>query len=189
MRESGYTPIPEEEYPKIAQRRLNGETLQSIADDYDVTRERIRQIAKQVNPEIPIKLKRARRAEESKAAEERLAKRFIQACQKAIEEDRKCYSCGGWILRPGAGAVNCSEECSRAYVILRYVDDPQAHRQNIANSILNHPEKHPPTRIEWAESVLSGENTERNRTFLLKGSKRSEIIRKYRPELYEELTS
>lgn len=121
---------------------------------------------------------------------------FLEVCQRAIDEDKRCPVCGGWVLLLRNNALCCSSECAEAWrVAIRFLDDGgDKHRIAMAKSYLARPDHYKPVVLEWSRRVLEAfEKGEalppRNRTYLVLGSKRAEIIRKYRPELYVELTS
>jgi uncharacterized protein (DUF433 family) len=65
--------------PDIVRRRLAGETLESIAADYGVTRERIRQIENKVGAHEAVKSKEERRRAEIKAERAAARKRAAEA--------------------------------------------------------------------------------------------------------------
>jgi hypothetical protein len=69
------------------------------------------------------------------------------------------------------------------------VDNPDEHRQQEARVYLANPDKYAGAPIEWAGRMVSDNPPPRNRTYLVPGSKRAAVIRKYRPELYDELVS
>jgi hypothetical protein len=83
--------------------------------------------------------------------------------------------------------LECSPECARVYLILRTFDDHEGHRRQTARSYLASPEKYEASVLEWSKAMLSDNPPPPNRRFLIPGSARSEIIRKYRPEQYAAL--
>lgn len=152
-------------------------TYSAIAEEYDVTRERIRQI-------VPPGLAQKRKAGRDQARlESELAERILEA----LKDDRRCKTCDSWILRKST--TTCSTECAKAYTVLRSFDDPDYHRRCVAKGYLNNPESHPEVKLEWARQVLGPNPPKRNRVYLVPGSERAEVVKKYRPEAYAELVS
>lgn len=177
--------VPREDYLKIARRYIESDlTYQDIGDEYGVSRERIRQIIAEVAPNA-FDQKRQHAEAEAKAKE---AAEFIEACLDAMLYGRICAVCGSWVLRKRA-EVTCSEECSDAWAVLRTLPeiDGGEHRKAVARAILRHPDQYDDDQIEHAIQVLEGKPPVRRR-YLHKGSKRAEVVRRWRPELYEELT-
>lgn len=105
-----------------------------------------------------------------------------------IPTDRLCLTCRTAARRPGAHKT-CSPKCAEAWPILRTVDNYDRHRRHQARSILANPEGQKPSKITWARRMLSDDPPPPNRRYLTSGSKRADLIRKYRPEIYEELTA
>ena len=170
--------INPDHYPEIERLYLDqGLTLAEIGDRYGVTRERIRQI---LPPQIA-KTRRARRQNRIRT------KAFLSTCQRALDENLVCSICHGWILRK-TGNVTCSPECRKAADTLRTFDNHEHHRRQLARSILAHPDRHPALNLEWAEAMLEPDPPPPNRRYFRPGSKRSELIRKYRPEAYAAIT-
>lgn len=177
--------IPPEDYPSIVERRLAGETLQAIADTYGVSRERIRQVVKQVDASVPEALRSTAEVRRERSEEQELSNKLTRRMEAALKHDRKCQVCGAWVLR--GNYVNCSPEHTEAWSYLRVVDNPLEHRRYMAKTYLDKPERYSESNLDWARRVMSGEVTEGNRRYLIPGSKSAEYIRKYRPEVYEEL--
>jgi hypothetical protein len=94
--------IPHTEYLKIAKKRKAGKTLESIAEPYGATRERIRQILKNHFPEITAKV----------AGQAR--KRVLE--QKREKETRPC-ACGCGIMIPIWKKSKWSWQPYRRYVL------------------------------------------------------------------------
>lgn len=150
-------------------------TYTAVAEEYGVSRERIRQL-------VPPLLEKQRKASRDQTRRElKLAKRI----RRALAENLRCKICDSWILR--GSTVTCSPECQEASSILRSFDDPDEHRRNMAKSYLKNPDRYSPSIIEWSHQMLGPNPPERNRTFLVPGSRRAEVIKKYRPEAYAEL--
>jgi hypothetical protein len=152
-------------------------TYTAVAEEYGVSRERIRQI-------VPQGLEKSRTAERSRT---RLELRLAARAQRALAEDLRCDTCGSWILRRSTST--CSRECREALDILRTFDDPDEHRRSMAQTYLNNPDRYSDVNVEWAKRMLGPNPPEKNRTFLVPGSKRAELIKKYRPEAYAKLLS
>ena len=150
-------------------------TLQAIGDHYGVTRERIRQILPKGAGTVVEKIRH----------DQRRTQKFLAACQRALNENRVCQICGGWILR--GYAKTCSGECSKAYLVLRHFDEHETHRHEQARTYLAKPEKYKGPQVEWAKKMVGPNPPPPNRRYLQPGSKRSELIRKYRPAEYEML--
>ena len=154
-------------------------TLQAIGDRYGLTRERIRQILPTGAATVVEKIRRDRKRTQKRT------QKFLAACQRALAENRKCQVCKGWILRNTK--VTCSHECAEAYLPLRHFDEHEEHRRETARTYLAKPEKYKKSLSEWAEKMLGPSPPPPNRRYLVPGSKRSELIRKYRPAEYEML--
>ncbi len=174
--------VPSSDYGEIERLySIEGLTLQEIGDRYGVTRERIRQIL----PRGASNAQRVRRYNQKRTT------RFLAACQRALDMDLKCKTCGGWILRMTTGSLppmNCSADCSQAYLMLRHFDDHEGHRREMALTLLASPEKYKQSQLDWAEAILGPDPPPPNRRFLIPGSKRAQMIAKYRPEQYAALT-
>ena len=109
----------------IGKRVLGGETLQSIGDDYGITRERVRQISLKVNGVTKLVIN-----EQIKAQEiiRRINRESLVSMEIAWHNMLRCDLCGGWNIRGGRSAFKdgtsdyklCSPECSKHYLILRY---------------------------------------------------------------------
>lgn len=181
--------IPHADRPGIAREYLDTDvTYREIGDRYDVHGEWIRQIVVEHDPSIPRRRRQRQQREESARASAQAWKTLWNRCRLALAEDRRCKACGGWILR-NKGTVTCSHECAEAYLVLRIFDDPDHHRRARAKVYLAKPEKYSEVNLEWARRMLGSNPPPRNRTYLVPGSERAEIIKKYRPELYDELVS
>ena len=156
-----------------------GLTLQELGDRYGVTREAVR-----------IRLPRGLfAAKTAKRAERRRTQAFLSACERALVDNRVCRVCGSWILRRGTNIITCSSECSMAWLVVRSLDDPDEHRQMTARAYLTKPDVYKPSIIAWAKQMLGDDPPPRNRRFFVSGSKRSEIARRYRPELFKDDTA
>lgn len=174
--------IDSEDHGEIERLYSEGElTMGEIGDRYGVTRERIRQI-------LPLGAATANRTRRRKEA---LTERFLASCQRALNLDLHCRTCGGWILRGPNRMIphlECSPECARAHDILHDFDDHEGHRRKTARAYLASPEKYKASVLEWSEAMLSDDPPPPNRRYLIPGSARAEAIRKYRPEQYAALT-
>ena len=174
--------INPDHYPEIERLYIEDNlTLAEVGDRYGVTRERIRQI---LPSDAMAQHQRRRRDQEDQAR----TVRFLATCQRALDENLVCSTCHGWILRNTSGISGrpqtCSPECREAADALRTFDNHEEHRLALARSILAHPDRHPALNLEWAEAMLGPDPPAPNRRYFKPGSKRSELIRKYRPKAY-----
>lgn len=177
--------IKREQWQEIADWYLSDldASMETIGQHYGVSRERIRQIISQIEPE----------AQEIRAALARekellsLEAEFAAACQVALAEDRRCVVCDSWVLRSGNAYLTCSTECAEAWVLIRdvYEVDGGRHRERCAKAILNNPKLYKESLVEWAQAVKDGSAP--TRRFVVEGSKRSEALKKFRPEIYEKI--
>lgn len=183
--------VPVMDHERIAKRRLAGATLQEIADDYAVTRERIRQIVKEYDPTIPAQVKSERKRTHSLRLRADLDAQLREQMQEALDFDLKCVVCGAWVLRLNRGKtgmnVTCSPEHAEAWPILRTFDETDEHRRHVARTILRNPEKHSESKVRWAQRMLSDNPPPPDRRFFHEGSQRAELIRKYRPEQFQAI--
>ena len=117
------------------------------------------------------------------------SERFLAACQRALDFDLHCRTCGGWVLRNTTTfpPATCSTECFQAWKVLRNFDNHEKHRRQTARTYLASPEKYRPSVLEWSEAMLGPNPPPPNRRYLMPGSERSETIRKYRPKQYAAL--
>lgn len=158
--------------------------LVQLANLYGVSRQAIdHHITSETRAEREVVMMRIR----AEKGERRLWERLAARMRLALDNDRICVVCDCWNLR-GPKQVTCSSECAKAYLQLRSFDDYQNHRNHLAKTILNKPGAYKPAQIKWAKAMLSDDPPPPNRRFLIPGSKRAELIKKYRPEAYAELT-
>lgn len=182
------------EYATIAGRYIGGESYAAIGRDYGVSRERIRQIVKEVQPDAKARRRALEALNENVKAQrqaEAEAQRFIDRLQEVIDQDLRCATCGGWVIRDtGRDDENktCSSECAKAWVVLKSFPEVagDVHRNHMATSILGNKEKYSDAEIEWAQRMQE-DAPPPNRRWVQEGSRRAEVLKKYRPEIYEEL--
>lgn len=145
----------------MLQRYRDGLTLEAIAAEYGLTRERVRQLLT-VHDEYH-ELRDARRDAARQAAAER------------ARPPRPCRLCGTEFT-PHAGLGRyCCEDHRRMHHDLRYhlVDDSRRtdHLRSMAKTYLARPEHYGPERVRWAERTLAGLTTDRGRRWVVEGSK------------------
>jgi len=93
--------IPHTEYPEIAKERRAGKTLESIAEPYGITRERIRQILKEHFPEITAKVAGRTRKKILNREREKETRFCTCGCGTKIPVWRKVnYKNGRWAPAP-----------------------------------------------------------------------------------------
>lgn len=137
--------------------------MQSMGDEWGITRGRVRQIL----AENGIHVRRMKREHNAVMSVERLRARLLKAMQAALERP-PCVVCGAWIIRSFRDVKTCSEECSDVYTQTRFTIDADAHhrhRVQTAESILRYPEKHKPSRIDWANRMLGPNPPPPNRRY------------------------
>jgi hypothetical protein len=162
-------------------------SMEELGARYGTTRERIRQIIAKIDPAIPDRRKAQRQRAKAEQEANEVWTKFWKRCASALAENRRCKTCNGWIIQNKK--LTCSTECFEAWLILRIFDDPDDHRRSMAKVILRSPDKYPEVKLNWARRMLGPNPPERNRVYLVPGSKRAEVIKKYRPEAYAELVS
>lgn len=162
-------PPPRDQQPDrtaaMLQRYRDGLTLEAIAAEYGLTRERVRQLLT-VHAEYH-ELRDARQAAARRAAAERAL--------AAAPPPRPCRLCGTEFT-PHAGLGRyCCEDHRRMHHDLRYhlVDDSRRtdHLRSMAKTYLARPEHYGPERVRWAERTLAGLTTDRGRRWVVEGSK------------------
>lgn len=150
-------------------RRIQGETLQSIADSYGVTREYVRQCTARLEPSAPWDAHD--RAVRIQLEEER------QFAAWALEEVRAaaigpCPVCGQDV--PNGRRRYCSESCRQTWDVLRFhLDDDRRdkHRQLVARWAVENPESVSDLQVRHARRVLSGASEVlEDRRWLIEGS-------------------
>ena len=179
--------------PKVLAARWEaGESLESIAGEFGVTRERVRQLIFEYDPTLRDRVRERKQAKAHAKEMRRLNAQLQANARHAIRYDLKCVVCGCWVLKTTSateGNLTCGPEHSKAWPVIRYFEEHgggyDRHREMIARSILNRPDA-PEHRKEHARAVLRGEMPP-NRRFFVPGSYRSELIRKYRPEAYKRI--
>lgn len=171
-------------------------TYQEIADRYGLTRERVRQLIKLTDPDAHTKHRALLDAAIAEREDTKRTKKLLAQMQHALDNDLHCAVCGAWVIcrsggnRENAGFLTCSPEHAVVWPILKTAVNTEEHRRQMARSILNHPETtgKSPSKKPWAEAILGNSPPPKNRTYIVPGSNRAAIIKKYRPELYEYLT-
>lgn len=179
---SDFRQVPLADHDYIVERYLTTEaSLEEIAAEYDVTRERIRQIVADYEPDA-FQIKRAN------VGLNAIEREFERRCRYALENDLRCVVCDSWVLR-GPKRKTCSSECAEAWSILRTFPEITGNyqRRNQAKTILSNPEAHPPSKVEWAQKMLSDNPPPPNRRFFQAGSKRAETLRRFRPDIYAQI--
>lgn len=183
---SDFRQVPLADHDYIVERYLTTEaSLEDIAAEYDVTRERIRQIIADYEPDA-YRIKRANLGLD--ALPTAIEREFERRCRYALENDLRCVVCDSWVLC-GPKRKTCSSECAEAWPILRSFPEIGGNYQrlNQAKTILSNPEAHSPSKVEWAQKMLSDNPPPPNRRFFQAGSKRAETIRRFRPDIYAQI--
>jgi hypothetical protein len=147
---------------EIAKRTLGDETLQAIASDYGITRERVRQIGFSVTGVSKRALSEART---ERKRTKRIFDQFSKAMEVALLNDLRCRVCGAHNIRAGRSAYNsggnenyycCSTECTVFYGLLRYRLERDEYNMYQATCIIKHQENHTKSMIEHARRVKAG---------------------------------
>lgn len=182
--------IPKSDHQLIADRYRRGETYANIGADYGVTRERVRQVIKDTDPAAIAVKKRVAETAKITKQEEREWEKLQSLAREAIARDLRCVVCGAWVLRtrrrPGREHT-CSTEHADAWLTLRSFDEHEEHRRHAAQAILNNADHYDSGKIERAKAVVAGKAPPPNRRFFVPGSKRAQIIKKYRPEEFKAI--
>jgi len=163
-------PQKTERNAEIAQLVASGSfTLDELAAKFDISRERVRQIAKAqgvIAGEVRSTLLRARHEAEAAEAE---AKRMVP-----------CRVCGT-VFRSWNGRTACSDACTIVLRIgRRYLDQEYLRRQRVtqAQYVLRNPEKHRPAELTHAQEVILANGVGPTRRFVCPDSKVVEAFRK-----------
>lgn len=155
----------------ISKRALKGETLEEIAADYDLTRERVRQVIllhtgrskRNINTEVRKKV-------------ERLRLNFLMhvSMETAMDKELTCVVCGAWNVREGRSRYlnkgshrfnTCGKECARDFHVLRHRLNRSEYMIHQSNHILSHAEKFDKYTLSHAENVRDGKNVLRPERF------------------------
>lgn len=125
-------------------------SLQKVAEDYGISRQRVSSIVKQRNPELLEK----RRAHRHAVLQERIAKR-------AAEKDKRmtsklCYVCTTEFTYSSRMERRfCSPDCRRLYrVYLRYYIDASM-KVHQAKHVLRKRDEATPSQVRFAEKVVA----------------------------------
>lgn len=162
--------IPKHRNFAISERALNGETLQNIANDYGLTRERIRQIVflhtgrtkRDINEVHMEKIRDMRR-------------KFLchSAMEIAFQYELTCIVCGAWNIREGKsrylnGAwrkkdvvphfLTCSADCTDDFRVIRHRLYRRTYMMHQSNHILSNKERYDTYSVSHAERIRDGEN-------------------------------
>lgn len=187
--------IPREELLQIVEEYITSKvTLQALADRYELTRERMRQLIKEIDPDAPKKHMAYRKAVTAEKENARLAEQLKVRMQEAIDKDRKCVVCGAWVIRKTQGRaadhhnLTCSPEHAAIWPVLRTVDHDHKHRIHQARSTMNNLDTRSESQIAWAKAMLSDNPPKKNRSYINPGSYREQLIKEWRPEMYKMMT-
>ena len=159
--------------------RLRGRTLAYIGHEFGITRERVRQLLNLVDPDHTQKAvlyrQRLRKRQASAVMDQQLIER--------IRVKKRCRVCLAYVLR--GKNVTCSSMCAELWTsaAVRFAIDDEAyaaHRINRAKTVLKNKDNYGyQTRkslLRHARRVVSGENTEPNRRYLVKNSLTSYLV-------------
>jgi uncharacterized protein (DUF433 family) len=159
----------------MVSRYLAGETLQAIANDWDLTRERVRQIIKEQDPEAWRKKNhrdRTARYYDYLARRKQLIKDRVAW---VLDKGRRCKVCWGYNFRePKRASATCSRECSviwRSAAVRFAIDEDEyaRHRIHRAESVLRHADRYREEQrevlVKHAQKVIDGINTTPNRRY------------------------
>lgn len=149
---------------KIVKRYLEGrDSMEDIGTEYDITRERVRQILKK-HGVLGADMIEKHAIERLVAKASAKAERIANAKQNALDNDWRCPVCGGLNIRRGMhhGVICCSTECSYLYPILRPRIQREAWSIQQAEAMLRREERGgtvKPFQLNHANNVLTGKNT------------------------------
>jgi hypothetical protein len=157
-----------------------GQTAGQIAKRYDVTPQAVSLvlIARGVDTKANQRTARvaARIARDSAKADAMYAKVLV-----AMANAVPCCVCGNWVVRTNCyhnesqRNRTCSPECGKLWRTgsVRFAvsaTESEVHRAQCARSILRHPDGQRPSKIAWAERVLSDDPPPKNRTYAVSTS-------------------
>jgi DNA-binding phage protein/transposase-like protein/predicted nucleic acid-binding Zn ribbon protein len=135
-------------------RRINGETLQAIGADAGISRERIRQTIRILEPHEPWDA--ATRALKHQLDEEgRVAAEAHEQARR--EKHGPCPVCGGDL--PAGRPRFCSNDCAHRWSVLRlHIDDQrrESHRKLMARWAVDNPDLVRDFQLRHAQRVLDG---------------------------------
>lgn len=186
--------VEKSEYDHIVELYIEGASYAAIGRQYEVGRERIRQIIAKHDPEASKKRegkKVVRRKRRTEVRSDFREEQFLARLQEVIDNDIKCAACGGWVIRDIATKGDyrtCSPECASAWGVLRSFPEVAGddHRLHMANSILRNVDNYSDAEVDWAQRMIE-DAPPPNRRWVTKGSKRAAILKEFRPEIYEKL--
>lgn len=148
----------------MLRRIREGEPLRTVAADYGLTGERIRQIVISLDPQV-IRLGQAVRRERQVVLAEAREQVKLASRQRLLTTLPPCVVCWGPMQRPSRGAAKgrvpqgrttCSPRCRELWYQLRYHLDPdlkEQHRLTIARRAL---QVGRPGQQAWATNLLAG---------------------------------
>ena len=159
---SNYIAHSSERNKEIAKRTLGDETLQAIAKEYGITRERVRQIGYALTgiTKHSLSTERTKRRKENE-----MFVAFATAMSIALSNELRCRVCGAYNIRAGLAAylhegsdyyLCCSCGCTKIYEVLRYRIERDMYNLYQATSILNRREKFSNSMISHAQRIKAG---------------------------------
>lgn len=161
----------------LAERWMWGETLQEIADEFGVSKERIRQLIQRylaATGTSPEEIRRAKKRDRRAATASRDARAIYEELLRRMSAGRHCEICGGYNLRDKR-TKTCSTECAALMkTTARYWTSPERHenhRRQVAQSVLRHPDKYSDRTVEHARAVLSDAPPPPNRRYVSRSNR------------------
>lgn len=168
---------------RIVERRVEGATLQEIANEYGITRERVRQICGARDREHTAK---ARKAQADKRAR-RLARDREKYLREVEQSSRACVVCHAKMHPETPERIRtCGGECAEVWAKARYYIDAEQwerHRMSVARSIINHAHKRTDSELAWANKIVSGEAPEPRGRWTVAGSEVERLVTEVLPRL------
>jgi ERCC4-type nuclease/endogenous inhibitor of DNA gyrase (YacG/DUF329 family)/coenzyme F420-reducing hydrogenase delta subunit len=149
--------------------RVAGATLQEIAEEAGISRERVRQLLKMLEPSAPwdavARVERAERAEVEAVA-------AAAEKQAHLETSEPCPTCGGTVPQPGRRF--CSSDCRERWDVLRWhIEEKRraSHRWYAARWTVDNPDAVEDFQLRHALRVLEGTaGSNEERRWLIEGS-------------------